>query len=1086
MNRSFPTIIACVAVAALIVPGVVWACMGTPVPPKCSQSAWVAKFVPQTIVNNNATSATIVPINIIPYVLWDAVNDGTCAQPTSAVLNVRLTCTPLGGGGVTALPLQQFSVDTPTSPGAQPVNGIVGGVINYSIPQGTLGAGNFICTIVANYEVSFGVGRGGGVLTGTGDAEVCIVEPSPLDDSLPRLDMIRLDPGDGGFTRCPSGDQAFNHYLITNNDPNNAVALDFDSDNTQIAVMPEHSAQDLSDTNFDPADQTIFAISNPNTPDPFFQMIPTELSPELIPDGDPEAPGVGIVTQNGITIPPLGIEIITVATRSSGMCADGSCTEITARVNGTWQDGFDTPVAACAGTVHFTDSSIPAKSPLIGIEDIICVGPDKFINGQIAVVNFQNFLSTHAVGNNVFQPGVTNVSGEQAINYFANGNPDSPLFDHPQMSTSHLRIIQPPEIIFCSFGSGCVVDPGSNQVQFHQTQVNIENIPMGPLDILIPLIHPEFQPMVPSSLSTTQNIVYNATTDSLKLWDFSQDPGVDDPLIDDTLVNIMKNPPPGFVVDPLTYRRFIIEPPTDGGMLHTLPLATAETVNRNDIAPPLLVDPIVDGFSAPWSATTRGGDEPISLSSSSGPADTPIAIEIATAQVPLPLETIIEWVTVDSPDAINTYHFPVALRGEDGTAPPGIQPGDDFFQSSGCGGQSFVDPLLPTDFFGPGSEPFIGEIRLQGQPLNGGSFGTTDTVIRRLDELDVGGLGGSDTVDIQLVELSLVSCEPIQVTINGADTLWDVEVSLSPSGQQPMGTMTATRETSVGGSFDAVIPFNPILTFTNTQTQDVLEFNGLEKGTGVYNVVIEGAPWSDMCDDPNVYAPTTEVTLPNGQMVQSSGDFFPSVYSVPDTKGITCFCVQTIAFDETAFQLGLTPARVIADSDTDGDGVGDTCDGCPDDPDPLQVDGDNDAIGDACDNCPDIPNSDQADRNNDGEGDACDDEDGDGLTDAEEAECLTDPDEVDSDGDGYWDGFEKDPNNADTSDPNNPNDKPIFANGDLSGDNMRNAVDLQFIILGALSLPVPFPTDVDNVGGTGAVDIQLYINLLLGIIDNLP
>ncbi len=64
----------------------------------------------------------------------------------------------------------------------------------------------------------------------------------------------------------------------------------------------------------------------------------------------------------------------------------------------------------------------------------------------------------------------------------------------------------------------------------------------------------------------------------------------------------------------------------------------------------------------------------------------------------------------------------------------------------------------------------------------------------------------------------------------------------------------------------------------------------------------------------------------------------------------------------------------VADADeldSDGDGVPDACDLCPmvaDD----QKDTDGDGIGDACDNCPAVANDDQADLDEDGEGDMCD------------------------------------------------------------------------------------------------------------------
>ena len=78
--------------------------------------------------------------------------------------------------------------------------------------------------------------------------------------------------------------------------------------------------------------------------------------------------------------------------------------------------------------------------------------------------------------------------------------------------------------------------------------------------------------------------------------------------------------------------------------------------------------------------------------------------------------------------------------------------------------------------------------------------------------------------------------------------------------------------------------------------------------------------------------------------------------------------------------------------DSDGDGISDEIDNCPEYPNPNQLDSDGDGIGDACeaidstkidsdgdgipdgvDNCPDTPNPNQLDTDGDGIGDDCDD-----------------------------------------------------------------------------------------------------------------
>ncbi len=102
--------------------------------------------------------------------------------------------------------------------------------------------------------------------------------------------------------------------------------------------------------------------------------------------------------------------------------------------------------------------------------------------------------------------------------------------------------------------------------------------------------------------------------------------------------------------------------------------------------------------------------------------------------------------------------------------------------------------------------------------------------------------------------------------------------------------------------------------------------------------------------------------------------------------------------DEQLFDVGWTPV------DTDGDGV-----------------------ADVVDNCPQVSNPGQADLDGDGQGDACDNDiDGDGLDNATELILGTFPDNADSDGDGLGDGEEV---NLYTTDPLLPD-----SDGDHLGD----------------------------------------------------
>jgi hypothetical protein len=109
-------------------------------------------------------------------------------------------------------------------------------------------------------------------------------------------------------------------------------------------------------------------------------------------------------------------------------------------------------------------------------------------------------------------------------------------------------------------------------------------------------------------------------------------------------------------------------------------------------------------------------------------------------------------------------------------------------------------------------------------------------------------------------------------------------------------------------------------------------------------------------------------------------------------------------------------------ADSDNDGVADGADNCPDTPNSNQSDADGDGVGDACegptpadsdldgvsdglDNCPSVPNPDQADANADGTGDACSaDTDADGVPDVvDNCPTVANASQADQDADGVGD-----------------------------------------------------------------------------------
>jgi hypothetical protein len=123
-------------------------------------------------------------------------------------------------------------------------------------------------------------------------------------------------------------------------------------------------------------------------------------------------------------------------------------------------------------------------------------------------------------------------------------------------------------------------------------------------------------------------------------------------------------------------------------------------------------------------------------------------------------------------------------------------------------------PAIPADFFGPGSEPFTGQVCLSGVPSGHPEFPDADTVIRRIgSDIDRCTLTGAPTYQVEIVALSLVSVAPITVIVNGQPENWNVAVDLS-AVPAPLGNVNATRTHCNGGIYSSNLNVQPRFTFT--------------------------------------------------------------------------------------------------------------------------------------------------------------------------------------------------------------------------------------------------------------------------------
>ncbi|MDA9363964.1 gliding motility-associated C-terminal domain-containing protein [Flavobacteriaceae bacterium] len=182
----------------------------------------------------------------------------------------------------------------------------------------------------------------------------------------------------------------------------------------------------------------------------------------------------------------------------------------------------------------------------------------------------------------------------------------------------------------------------------------------------------------------------------------------------------------------------------------------------------------------------------------------------------------------------------------------------------------------------------------------------------------------------------------------------------------------------------------------------------------------------------------TQLAIPNKYNSASITTNF--VVAVGDTDGDGVLdpvdlCPNTIA-GASVDANGCAPYQ----KDTDADGVMDDVDNCVTTANADQADTDGDGVGDVCDNAPNTPNADQADTDGDGTPDAEDnDDDNDGVPDTED-DFPTDPNETtDTDGDGQGDNEDTDLDNDGVLNsidncPSTPNANQLDTDGDGIGD----------------------------------------------------
>jgi hypothetical protein len=183
----------------------------------------------------------------------------------------------------------------------------------------------------------------------------------------------------------------------------------------------------------------------------------------------------------------------------------------------------------------------------------------------------------------------------------------------------------------------------------------------------------------------------------------------------------------------------------------------------------------------------------------------------------------------------------------------------------------FTDNPIAADYFCGGSQQFAQRIILKGSPIATSpsrALGSTDTIVKRLDNVDLGGGSGSTRIQVQAI--SFVNKSPISVP--GCSDTFSAQVTLN--GTAPVGNMTIRRTTASGGTFDSNFSVPGKITFTNNRTLEQFKVPVTETVT----LQTSGAPWAETVGSGGI-------SYPNPVSIDIDGNGSPDVETPGTTAG---------------------------------------------------------------------------------------------------------------------------------------------------------------------------------------------------------
>ncbi len=255
-RKWLPAALALASAAALFVvatlPPRVDACGGAPPPPMCGRSTVLVKTVPFVVIAAPAGTTVFIPVRVI----ISAAPAGACPPTVNTTVTLNMICfpppPPPGGVGVVVIPT--------------PVPGTYNAVVPIFVPPGPPIR---FCPIVGRADTLWGDGV---VTTGRGDTVLCVVEASPIDPTVPRLDLELLTPA---MQEAHPGDQRIHTLRLTNNDPTNSVDVTLSATSNQASRLPDFAPPPPLGSG-----DGAFSISDPGAGDNF----PLAWGEDLLPD----------------------------------------------------------------------------------------------------------------------------------------------------------------------------------------------------------------------------------------------------------------------------------------------------------------------------------------------------------------------------------------------------------------------------------------------------------------------------------------------------------------------------------------------------------------------------------------------------------------------------------------------------------------------------------------------------------------------------------------------------------------------------------------------------------------------------------